>query len=135
MENRPTTFNGPLHTKAANLDDRHMLATFDTPDAARLAQQRLVEAGIAEERIAVSVHAGDSGEVEAAQHTATGMVGWVRDALLPDDNTRTLREAAREDQAVLEVRPLAGEADRIASIIEACGPRHFDPELERWRNA
>ena len=48
----PTTAHGPLHTPEADLEDRLIRATYATPGEADNARNRLVQAGIAADRLA-----------------------------------------------------------------------------------
>ncbi len=136
MTDGPTTMNGPLHTDEATVDDRAMVATFSTPAAAQAAKQSLIESGIAADRIAIIDHAADSAQTQGAITPADpGILGRLREAILPDDSERATRAAVRNDDAVLTVRPLPSEVEMAVGVLKAAKPSHFDADLELWRNA
>ena len=136
MTDGPTTMNGPLHTDEATLDDRAMAASFATPDAARAAQQALIDAGIDAARISIVEHAaGSPGIQQAAVPRDPGIIGRIREAILPEDSESATRAALRNDDAVLTLRPLPGEVEIAVRVLQAAKPSHFDADLERWRNA
>lgn len=136
MSDGPTTMNGPLHTDEADLGDRAIVASFATPQAAQSALQALVESGIDAGRITIVDHAASSPDAPAATQPADGgILGRLREAILPDDSTIATRAAVQNDEAVLTLRPLAHEVENAVRILQAAKPSHFDAELERWRNA
>ncbi len=131
----PTTVNGPLHAPEAALDDRLIRATYATADEAQAARDRLIQSGIAADRINVISDAGDSSSVQAAlEPKDQGLVARVRDALLPDEGSNAIRKAAANHEAILELRPAKEEVEPAVKIIEATNPTRFNAELERWRN-
>lgn len=132
----PTTVNGPLHTPEANLDDRLIQATYATPGEADTARNRLIESGIAADRIRVIADAVDSdGVQDTLQPKDKGIIARVREALLPDDSHTATLKAAKHHEAILELRPVKEEVEQAVRIIESSNPSHFDAGLERWRNA
>jgi hypothetical protein len=136
MTDGPTTMNGPLHTDAANLDDRAMVASFATPEAARAARDALINAGIDASRISVvDDAAGDAGVQAAAQPADRSIIGRIREAVLPEDSETGTRAAARNNEALLKLRPLPQEVETAVQVLQAAKPSHFDADLERWRNA
>jgi len=136
MTNSPTTENGPLHTPEATLDDRLIRATYATADGAQAARQRLIEGGLAAERISIVSDAAGSDTVQAAlEPKDEGVLARIREAILPDDSNTATLKAARNNEAILEVRPTKDEVESAVWIIEASGPSHFDADLERWRSA
>jgi hypothetical protein len=135
MTEGPTTMNGPLHTPNVAMDDRLISATFANQAAAHAAQARLVAAGVAEARVAVSSNAAHDPAAKAASvHADGGLFARIREAVLPEDSERQHRDAVRNDDAILEVRPTAGQVEQVVSILEASNPSSFDAGLERWRN-
>jgi hypothetical protein len=136
MTDGPTTMNGPLHTDDANLDDRAMVASFATPDAAHAARQALVDAGIDAGRITIADHAAGNADIERVTKPADeGILGRIREAILPEDSETATRAALRNDDAVLTLRPLKQEVETAVRVLQAAKPSHFDADLERWRNA
>ena len=136
MTDGPTTMNGPLHTDEATVDDRAMVATFSTPAAAQAAKQSLIDAGLDADRIAITDHAAGSAQVQAVTQPAdAGILGRLREAILPEDSENATRAAVRNDDAVLTLRPLPGEVEMAVSVLKAAKPSHFDADLELWRNA
>ncbi len=131
----PTTVNGLLHDPATTLDDRRIVAFYDTAAEAAAARDRLVEAGIGAARIAVAEAGADAVTAANARAPDQGIVGKLREALLPDDDTTVHREAVARGQHVLTVVPQAADTDQVVTLLQATGPRHFDARLERWRNA
>ncbi len=118
MAEGPTTVNGPLHAPEATVNDRLISATFATAGDADLARDRLVQAGIA-----------------AAEKPADrGLIATIREAVSPEDSNTAFRDAARNDDAILELRPLPEEVEMAVQLIQASNPTHFDADLERWRN-
>ena len=135
MTEGPTTMNGPLHTPNVTLDDRLISASFPSREAAQSAQARLTAAGVAADRIAISGNAAQDPAARAASiHADDGIIGRIREAILPEDSERAHRDAVRDQDAILEVRPLPGEVEQVVSILEASNPSSFDASLERWRN-
>ena len=135
----PTTENGPLHTPEATLDDRSMAATFRTRPEAEAARTALLAAGFAEGSI-VLAGGGDAGGpgdglAHAVEAPDQSLLGRLREAVLPDDSTTALRDAAAKDETVLTLRPGADQVEDAIRIIQAANPHHFDAALERWRNA
>ena len=136
MTEGPTTMNGPLHSDDATLDDRAMMASFATPEAAEAAKQALIEAGIDAGRIGIIAHAAGSEAVQAATAPADdSIVGRIREAILPEDSEAATRAASRNDDAVLTLRPLPAEVETAVRVLQAAKPTRFDADLERWRNA
>ena len=137
MTDGPTTINGPLHTPEADIGDRAMTASFATPAEAQAARQALIDAGIAADRITLAEHAAESPAVQEAMRPADSgsIVGRIREAILPDDSQTGTRDAARNDDAILNVRPSKEEVETAVRVLEAAKPRMFDADLERWRNA
>ena len=136
MTDGPTTMNGPLHTDEATVDDRAIVASFATPTAAQAAKQSLIEAGIDAGRIAIVDHAAGSARIQSATQPADpGILGRIREAILPEDSETATRAAMRSDDAVLTLRPLPGEVEAAVRILKASNPSHFDADLELWRNA
>jgi hypothetical protein len=136
MTDGPTTMNGPLHTDEANLDDRAMVASFSTSAAALAAKQTLIDAGVASDRIDIVEHAAGSPEAQAVTSPADpGILGRLREAILPEDSERLTRAAVRNDDAVLTLRPLPSEVEMAVGVLKAAKPSHFDADLELWRNA
>ena len=132
----PTTMNGPLHTPEANIDDRLMRASYASASDAEAARNLLIQNGIAADRISLVQNAADSAGVQAAlQPKDTGVIAKVRDALLPDDSNMATAKAAKNSDAILEIRPTKEEVEMAVRIIESSNPSHFDASLERWRNA
>lgn len=135
MSDGPTTMNGPLHTPEADLGDRLMTASYATAAAAQVARQMLIDAGIAAERVTVADHAATTPEVQ--QSTAApdqGILGRIREAVLPDDSQTATHAAIRSDDAILQVRPSPEEVEVAVQTIQASNPARFDADLERWRN-
>jgi len=136
MPDEPTTMNGPLHTAEADLGDRLMTASYATPTEAYQARERLIAAGIAAGRIVVADHSAASPEIQAATAPPDdGLLGRIREAVLPEDGLTATRAAFRRDDAILQVRPLPGEVELAVRTIQATKPARFDAALERWRNA
>jgi hypothetical protein len=136
MTDGPTTMNGPLHTDQANLDDRAIVATFATADAAAAAYRALMEAGIDSARVNVTDHAADDPAVQGVRRPADdSIIGRIREAVLPEDSETATRAALRHDDAIVTVRPLREEVETVVRVLEAAKPTHFDAALERWRNA
>lgn len=134
-EDGPTTFNGLLHTPEARMDDRVVSATFATPADANTARDRLIEGGIAADRITIVDNAGDSRSIrEALKPEDQGILGKVREAIVPDDSKTATRKAAANNASIMEVRPAKSEVETVVRIIEASHPSLFDASLERWRN-
>ena len=135
MSDGPTTMNGPLHTPEADLGDRLMTASYATPAAAQAARQMLIDAGIPAERVMVADHAAAAPEVQSATNAPDqGILGRLREAVLPDDSQTATHSAMRNDDAMLQVRPLKNEVEVAVQVIEASNPSRFDADLERWRN-
>lgn len=135
MAEGPTTVNGPLHAPEATVNDRLISATFATAGDADLARDRLVQAGIAAERIAVGDNIGAARGTGAAEKPADrGLIATIREAVSPEDSNTAFRDAARNDDALLELRPLPEEVEMAVQLIQASNPTHFDADLERWRN-
>ena len=134
MTQGPTTENGPLHTPEATLDDRSMTATFRSMADAEYARVALLAAGFADG--SVTLAGGGSGGVQhAVAAPDQSILGRLREAVLPDDSTTALRDAASNDETVLTLRPEAAQVEDAIRIIQAGNPHHFDAALERWRNA
>jgi hypothetical protein len=135
MNEGPTTVNGLLHTSQAELDDRLITATFANSADADAARDRLVHAGIDPARIAVVGNAAAEPAVRATlQPRDTGIISRIREALSPEDSNTALRDAVRQDDAILELRPWLEEVELAVEIIQASNPTHFDADLQRWRN-
>ena len=135
MDDNPTTFNGPLHNPAAELDDRRIVAVFDNLDQARLAEQRLLEIGVPADRIHLMVRGGQ--DVNAAATVAPpdrNLIGKIREAIWPDHGTEAYRDAVKEGLPMLTVAPRPDQVESIIGVLEAARPKHFDARLERWRN-
>jgi hypothetical protein len=136
MEDSPTTFNGLLHSPAANLDDRRIIAIFAGQAAANEARERLVKLGIPVERIELFEHAEDDPEASAANRPADrNVIGKIRRFVWPDHGYQAYRDAIRHGDAILEVHPRPEEAETVVRTLEATHPKHFDARLELWRNA
>jgi hypothetical protein len=136
MTEGPTTMNGPLHADDASVDDRAMLGYFSTPAEAQAAKQALIDAGIEANRIEVADHAADSAQVQSTTTPADpGILGGLREAILPEDSQTTTRAAIRDDDAVLTLRPTRAQVEIAVSVLRAAKPSHFDADLELWRNA
>jgi hypothetical protein len=135
MTEGPTTENGPLHATQADLADRLITATFASPAAADAARARLVHAGIDPARIAVVANAAAEPQVHATlQPRDTGVISRIREVLSPEDSNTALRDAVRQNDAILELRPWLEEVELAVEIIQASNPTHFDADLQRWRN-
>lgn len=135
MTDSPTTENGPLHTQEATLDDRLIRAAFATPADARAARERLVQSGIAAERVSVVDNAAESAGAQAAlQPPDKGLLAQIREKILPDDGNTATIDAAKHNDAILELRPTKEEVERAVQIIQDSNPSRFDADLERWRN-
>ncbi len=132
MTQGPTTENGPLHTPEATLEDRSMTATFRSEAEAEAARRALIDAGLAEGSIAI---AGSAALRAATEAQDSSLFGRIREAVLPDDSTRALRDAASQHETVLTVRPAAEQVETAVRVLQAANPHHFDAALERWRNA
>ena len=77
-----------------------------------------------------------SSEVQAATRPADpGILGQLREAILPEDSETATRAAVRNDEAVLTLRPLPEEVEMAVSVLKEAKPSHFDADLELWRNA
>jgi hypothetical protein len=136
MTKGPTTVNGPLHTDDAAMDDRAMVAYFPSPAAAQSARQALMDAGIAPGQIDIAEHAADSTLVQSAREPADpGILGRLREAVLPEDSQGATRSAIRNDEALLTLRPTREQVEVAVEILKAAKPSHFDADLELWRNA
>jgi hypothetical protein len=136
MTEGPTTMNGPLHSDDATVDDRAMLAYFSTPAEAQAAKQALIDAGIEASRIDVADHAVESTQVQAATTQADpGILGRLREAILPEDSQTATRAAIRDDDAVLTLRPTRAQVEIAVGVLKAAKPSRFDADLELWRNA
>lgn len=136
MTEGPTTMNGPLHTDEADLGDRAIVASFATPQDAKAAQDALTNAGIDAARITIMDHAAGSPSAQAATQPADqGILGRLREAILPEDSENATRAAVQNDEAILALRPLPHEVENAVRILQASHPTHFDADLERWRNA
>jgi hypothetical protein len=136
MADSPTTENGPLHTPDATLDDRLMRATFATPSDAQSARERLIEGGMAADRVNIIENAAESpGVRDTLQPKDQGVWARVRETILPDDSNTATADAARHGEAILELRPTKEEVEFAVRIIKDCNPTHFDASLERWRNS
>lgn len=132
----PTTMNGPLHTPEADLGDRLITASYSTPAQAEAARQILIKAGIAADRIVVAAHAAAAPELQQSTSAPDqGILGRLREAVLPDDSQTATHAAMRNDDAMLQVRPLREELELVVSTIQSSNPARFDADLERWRNA
>ena len=135
MAEGPTTVNGPLHAPEATVNDRLISATFATADDANAAREKLMRAGIAADRVAVGGDVGAARPGGAAERPADrGIIATVREMLSPEDSNTAMRDAARHDDAILELRPLPEEVEMAVQLIQASNPTHFDADLERWRN-
>jgi hypothetical protein len=135
-DDKPTTMNGLLHDPSTTLDDRRIVAIFETAQAAKAAREQLLLAGIPEDRVKLLEQARqDVNAAASAQPPDRSIVGAVRSAVLPDDDTLTYSEAVKEGDAMLTVHPLPNETDEIVRLLEAAHPKHFDARLERWRNS
>ena len=135
MTDIPTTENGPLHTPDSTFDDRLIQATFETSGDAQIARERLIEGGIAADRVSVINNAADSADVQAAvQPDDQNWFGRLREKILPDDSSSATTKAAAHHEAILELRPTKEEVDLAVKIIEDSKPTRFDARLERWRN-
>lgn len=136
MTESPTTENGPLHTEEATLDDRLIRATYKTAEEAQSARALLVQNGVAEDRVTVINDAGGSADVQAAlQPKDQGILARIRDTIVPDDSSAATINAAKQHEALLELRPTKEEVEMAVKIIEGSNPSRFDAALERWRNA
>ncbi len=136
MTDSPTIENGPLHTPEASLDDRLIRATYAAPGDAQAARERLIQAGIAADRVTVIDNAADNPDIQAAlQPKDQGVLARIRETILPDDSNTATLKAVKHDEAVLELRPAKEEVELAVSILENSNPVHFDAGLERWRNA
>ncbi|MBV9735044.1 MAG: hypothetical protein JO209_03970 [Acidisphaera sp.] len=135
-EDRPTTENGPLHDPAVDMDDRRIVAMFDNPERARAARASLLQSGIPESALNLMEHAAaDVNAAASARPTDDSVLGKVRAAVLPDDDTLTYSEAVRRGHAMLTVHPAPEQVETVVRVLEASKPLHFDARLERWRNA
>lgn len=149
MTQGPTTDNGPLHTPEATLDDRRMTATFRSLAEAEAARGALLAAGLAEGSVTIAGQGAEQGAeqggasqggvdpslAQAIEAPDRSLLGRLREAILPDDSTTALRDAAARHEAVLTVRPAKEQVETAVRVIEAAHPHHFDAALERWRNA
>jgi hypothetical protein len=136
LTDSPTTENGPLHTTEATLDNRMIRATFASSSDAQAARTRLIQGGMAPDRVNVVDSAAESPGVQAnLQPADKGVVARVREAILPDDSNTATINAAKHNEAVLELHPTKEEVEFAVRIIEESNPSHFDARLERWRNA
>ena len=134
MTQGPTTENGPLHTPEATLEDRSMTATFRSMADAESARSALLAAGFADGSVVLSGGAS-AGVQHAVEAPDQSLLGRLREAVMPDDSTTALRDAASNNEAVLTLRPEAAQVEDAIRIIQAASPHHFDADLERWRNA
>jgi hypothetical protein len=136
MTEGPTTMNGPLHSDGATVEDREMVAYFSTPEAARSARQALIDAGVEPTQIEIADHAANSAQVQSAIAPADpGILGRLREAVLPEDSQTATRTAIRDDDAVLTLRPTPDQVETAVGILKAANPSRFDADLELWRNA
>ena len=134
-DQNPTTINGPLHTPEADLDDRRMEAAYSNVALAEAARDRLIEAGIAADRIRIVDKATESANIkDRLAPDDKGIVARVREALMPEDSNAATRDAAKSGDAILTLQPARADVERVIGIIEASHPSHFDASLERWRN-
>jgi len=136
MTESPTTENGLFHTEEANLDDRLIRATYATAPQAQAMRDRLIQSGMAAERITVIDNAARDDQVKAdLQPRDKSVIGRIREAILPEDSNTSTIDAARHHEAILELRPEKEEVESAVKLIEDSKPAHFDAGLERWRNA
>lgn len=134
-EDRPTTENGPLHDPAVNMDDRRIVAVFETPDRARAARDNLLRNGIPDAAVHLMEHASeDVNAAASARPVDESTFGKLRAAVLPDDDTQTYTEAVRHGHPILTVHPDPAQVETVIRVLETAKPLHFDPRLERWRN-
>ena len=133
MSQSPTTENGPLHDPDVDLGDRSMTATFRSRAEAESARAALLAAGFADGSI-VLAGSGDAGLGHAVEAPDQSILGRLREAVLPDDSTTALRDAAANGETVLTLRPAADQVESAIGILQAANPHHFDAALERWRN-
>ena len=130
MTNGPTTTNGPLHDEP--LGDLSISASFADLASAQAARSSLIEAGIDKG----CVDLDDKTHVTATASPADdGLIGRIREAILPEDGETATRSAIRPNETILTLRPQPDEIEKVIAIIEAAKPTHFDADLERWRNA
>ncbi len=132
MSDGPTTFNGPLHTDEASLGGRQMTAYFANRAQAEATRDALVGNGVDPQGIMITDAAADAAGLKPADDT---IIGKIREAVLPDDGSRATRNAIKENLVTLKVALGDADADRVATIIQAGHPSHFDADLERWRNS
>ena len=134
-DDRPTTENGPLHDPTVDMGDRRIVAMFETIEGARTARQALLDSGVTDDRINLMESAAQDVNASASARPADdSLVGKLRAAVLPDDDTTTYSEGVRRGLPMLTVHPRAEEVDAVIRALEAAKPLHFDPRLERWRN-
>ena len=134
MTDSPTTENGPLHTPDATLDERLIHATFKTPDDAQIARERLIQGGIAADRVSVIDASVDSPDVRAALEAKDqGRFARLRETILLDDNNTATTNAVKHHEASLELRPTKEEFDLVVKLSRTA--TYSNAHLERWRNA
>jgi hypothetical protein len=129
MDDAPTTMNGPLHAPEATTEERAISATFPGREAAEAAQRQLVAAGVAADRIALGER-----PVMTGRPPDDGVIGRIREAIVPEEGTNATRAAARDDDVILTLRPLREEVETAVAVLGRAGAKNFDADLERWRN-
>jgi hypothetical protein len=130
MTDGPTTENGPLHDKPPGTPA--ITASFADLASAKAAQTALVRAGIDASRIDV---ADQTNVGTTAAPADEGLLGRIREAILPEDGETAIRTAIHNNETILTLYPEPTEVEMAITILEAAKPAHFDPSLERWRNA
>ncbi len=130
MTEGPTTTNGPLREDM--LGERSITASFTDLASAQAAKTALIEAGVAADRVDLA----DQTHVDTTTPPADqGLLGRIREAILPEDGETAIRSARHNNETILTLRPMPEEVDRAIAILTAAKPAHFDADLERWRNA
>lgn len=134
QEDTPTTMNGPLHTADIDRSDRRITALFDAEPAAAQARDKLIAAGIASARMPVEKAVENTEMVANTRAPDQGVIGKMRDVLLPDEGTKIQRDAVAHGSYVLNIKADPSDTEAVVGILQRCNVRNFDARLQRWRN-
>lgn len=126
---------------------QNIVATFDDPNSARLAINRLREAGFEDERI----HFRESGDTEFLSHAGPsqrrpGEPGYRPKGVLESiggffanlveshtDESGIYSEALRRGTSLLLVEAEAGQANKAIRVLQDCGAVNLEDRVGQWR--
>ncbi len=109
--------------------EHQLVVVFETFEQARAARDRLVDEGISTSDMDLLSRDEMTGQTESHD----GVWASIRRFFVPEEDAHAYAEGISRGQAVLAVRPPAGEREHVVRVLESFEPIDFDARLEEWR--